>query len=121
VSSRIYYPSIEDFYAVRGGERSGESDFGVMWTEDRKRFPVFRVSVVHDTGDVYAINMSVGEVELLGTLEHTKLCANLANLAHDAELCAYAHAERALNEWADTIHREGSLEWVRERLGAVPA
>jgi hypothetical protein len=120
VSEKIYHPSIEAFYAERGGERSGESDFGVMWTEERKRFPAFRVSVVHDTGDVYAINMSVGEVELLATLEHTKLCANLRNFAHDAELCAYAHAERALDGWAETIHREGSIEWVRERL-AVPA
>jgi hypothetical protein len=115
------YESIMRFYEERGGAHSGESDFGVFWTNPDTRFPRFRVSVVHNTGDVYALDLSrpMGSVELLGTLEHVKVCADLPNRAHDTELCAYKIAERVLEGWTDRINEIGSLTWVRGRLAEV--
>jgi hypothetical protein len=114
------FDSIAAFYTARGGARSGESDFGVMWHRGHTTFPNFRVTVIHDTGDIYTTNMTTGAVEVLGTVGHTKLCANIANGAHDAELCAYPITERLLEGWTDHIHDVDSLGWIRDRL-AVPA
>lgn len=111
------FASIDPFYGERGGARSGERDFGVWWTLPPKgRYPQFRVSVVHDTGDVYAINMTTGAVELLATLEHTPVCGSDIWTGGHTALCAYRIAEGILQGWTEQIHDAGSLKWVRERL-----
>jgi hypothetical protein len=92
------YLSIDSFYDMRGGRFSGESDFGVHW-RDGKQWPRYRVSVVRDTGDVYAINHQTGAVELLGNVG-----------AEDT----YAIAEKVLHGWATVTPLE--LDWVRARL-----
>ena len=71
------YDTLQDFYAARGGERSGETDFGLFhYPEEDAAVPAWqrnhwRVSVVADTGDVYAQNLQRGTVRLLGTLAAT--------------------------------------------------
>ena len=98
---RPRFESIAAFYEMRGGEWSGESDFGVHWTDGRD-WPRHRVSVVEETGDVYAINSSTGEVELLGNVGH---------------MDAYRHAENVLFGWSDPEITE--LDWARGRLALV--
>ena len=71
------WPNVQAFYDERGGERSGEADFGVHhWTNPNHSrataFDRWRVSVVSDTGDVYAIDRLGGEVMLLGALASTE-------------------------------------------------
>jgi hypothetical protein len=97
------YPSIEDFYSARGGASSGERDFGVMWLESGGGafWPRHRVSVVRDTGDVYAISLERG-----GAVE---LIANVGPVD------AYARAEQLL--WAELSKNE--LGWARERLAGA--
>ncbi len=110
--SVMKFATIHDFYDARGGERSDESDFGAWWTDEgelRPRGPRYRVSVVHQTGDVYAVNHWTGVIELLGSVGPTD-CPD--GMDHDAD-CPYALVEASLKGWAD----EGrELEWARERL-----
>lgn len=105
------FATIKDFYDARGGERSGESDFGAWWTDGSAipRGPRYRVSAVHETGDVYAVNHWTAEVELLGSVGPTD-CPNY--LDHDP-VCPYALVETRLKGWSDEAH---DLEWARERL-----
>ena len=105
------YAMIHDFYAARGGALSGESDFGAWWTDGPPRGPRYRVSAVHDTGDIYAVNQWTGEVELLGHVEPGE-CPG--GVRHDLYAgCAYTLAEARLKGWADEAR---DLAWVRERL-----
>lgn len=121
------YRRIEDFYQERGGAQSGECDFGAWWYDVTPAQARYRVSVVHDTGDVYAKNHYDGSVELLGTLEH--VCQPVADdetfkrslTWHDTS-CAYTRAEEALMGWSDGGQKP--LSWARERLqsrAAAPA
>ena len=59
------YPSLEQFYDGRGGRHSGESDYGGFnWEDAIKPDPResqaqrgrLRVALVHDTGDLYAVD-----------------------------------------------------------------
>ena len=61
------YPSLEQFYDGRGGRHSGESDFGEFnWDdainpdpgESQAQRGRLRVALVHDTGDLYAVDNS---------------------------------------------------------------
>jgi hypothetical protein len=95
-----------------------------MWTDSNPHWSDrYRVSVVHDTGDVYAHRQTylhdVDRIIVLGRLEHTRLCANLRNGAHDTELCAYEIAERLFAGWTDRIGVRDSLDWIRERLASA--
>lgn len=116
------YDSIDEFYAARGGARSGESDCGVMWHRGHTTYPNFRVSVVHDTGDLYAFNQTTHAVKVLATLEHSGGCdPRTMRYPHDSDLCAYAIAENWLDGWADHISDPDSLGWIRDRLLARAA
>ncbi len=117
MTTQTRYPSIDAFYADRGGERSGESDFGCWWTArgGLSRGPFFRVSVVHETGDLYAINLTTGEVELLGSWGADPNCTGRLGLRH-TEACAYSVADRVLDGWAYREKSGMSLAWVRERI-----
>ena len=59
------YPSLEQFYDWRSGRHSGESDYGGFnWDDAIKPAPResqtqrgrLRVVLVHDTGDLYAVD-----------------------------------------------------------------
>ena len=73
------YPSLEQFYDWRSGRHSGESDYGGFnWDDAIKPAPResqaqrgrLRVVLVHDTGDLYAVdNISQVQVLLLGTFQ----------------------------------------------------
>jgi hypothetical protein len=112
------YASIEEFYDANPlRRRSGEMDFGVWWTEsERGGPPYFRVSVIMDTGEVYAIKMLPSNVpapvELIGTI--------IVNTEPDPEErfpAVYKQADTVvLKRWVDHIHTARSLEWVRERV-----
>ena len=111
---------MESFYAERGGHRSRERDFGVWWTIEidsrgaAVTWPRYRISVVHDTGDVYAMRLSAtsdddGTVELLGNVGGG--CSG----RHDS-LCPYKRADGMLSGWAEMIYKPGSFSWARIRL-----
>ena len=73
------FDNLEHFYEVRGGDRpGGECGFGRYNHDDlewaragRDRYDRMRVSVVYDTGDVYAVSEArdCAPVALLGTLD----------------------------------------------------
>ncbi len=95
------WPTVEEFYAARGGARSGEADYGVDHTnedgvDDSCRW---RVSVVESTGDVYAqAPCKRHQVLLLGSV---------------APGPCYQDAERRFAGWAERAGRD--LAWFRER------
>lgn len=93
-----FWNDIEEFYDADPRRRtSGELDFGCMWVEiDRPRWPQYRVSWVDDTGEVYAVRLNHGRIELLGKVEGRE------------------QAEQALRGWA--MISPMTLDWVRDRL-----
>ena len=110
------YLSIDSFYDMRGGRWSGESDFGVHW-RDGKQWPRYRVSVVRDTGDVYAVNQQTGAVELLGNVKPEPVRDGGDGGPYSsgqAPVDVYDVAELLLAGWAQPEIHE--LAWVRERL-----
>ena len=112
------YPSLDAFYDDRGGRMSGECDFGVGWTRPGHGWPTWRVSVVHDTGDVYARVNGYGadaRVVLLGTVG-SPCAVSLVNRPH-GPACPYEAAERVLTDWAHHMHDLASLMWITARLG----
>lgn len=120
------YDDLPAFYAADPRRaRSGEADFGVWWRE-QTNFPVWRVSWVKDTGEVYAICLlagitaagrgavaiaagyPTGRVEVLGVIP-----------ADPNASVAYAHVEAALTGWGEECGKPHSLTWVRERIAAA--
>ena len=101
------FSSLEAFYQDKPARRSsGEADYGVWWTEAGKNYPKWRVSYIHDTGEVYALQLiDGGKVERLGWIQ-----------PDDAEIY-YQTLEGILAGWAEVIWRPGSLDWVRKRVG----
>lgn len=115
--STTVFASVADFYRERGGETSGECDFGVWWYTPRPfetshHGPYYRVSVVHDTGDIYALNQWDHRVELLTTLPAIVQVCDRIN--HHLSDCPYKQAENYLEGWAEGASKP--LSWARERL-----
>lgn len=126
-AARTYrnWPNLQAFYDERGGECSGESDFGVHnWANaarDRESsFDKWRVSVVADTGDVYAFDYNGKEVLLLGTvvpMDADSATAERINArwSHDSSNypAMYCAADRLLEGWAGRESLGRPLHWSR--------
>ena len=107
----MIYPNAEEFYNARGGVGSDELDFGVWW-KGVVPFPRYRLSVVHNTGDLYAIDQSRYEVELLATFGPPKAACNARNHSN----CGWERAETILKGWAAVCGTADSLGWVRQQI-----
>ena len=143
------YASIREFYADRGGECSGETDFGCWHNDDCGLFgPVLdnyvesksvrigddeivivssatnnriRVSDVDETGDVYALQFGVGEerVVLLGNLGVKNPPGAKGNGILDRGP-VYDLAEEIFDGWAAPEDGPGQrVSWFIERLEAM--
>lgn len=140
----IHYANIEQFYRHRGGERSGERDFGVWHIDDcglfspRANWPLepetirigdeavtvlsadsgsrIRVSVVDQTGDVYGIQSGLGEgkVALIGNVGLTNPDYNRPGT--DSLGPVYRRAEDILAGWADNEGLGRGISWFINRL-----
>lgn len=108
------YPSKEAFYADRGGATSPESYYGVNNTFEFSRIQRYRVSVVAETGDVYAEAVyPPNQVYLLGTIELTKNGAeNYPTIYPEA----FQIADNLFANWADATSLGKTLYWFEERL-----
>lgn len=99
------YPNIEAFYAENDARRrSGEADYGVYWTEPGQNWPRWRVSYIQKTGEIYAVQLTGGQVKLLGVVPP------------DDDGIYYQTLDRILEGWTDAIHQPGSLDWLQARL-----
>ena len=110
------YPSLEQFYDWRSGRHSGESDYGGFnWDDAIKPAPResqaqrgrLRVVLVHDTGDLYAVD-NIGQVPvlLLGTFQQHR---------------SREQVEQLLADWAEGDGPGRPLSWFRERIASLNA
>ena len=125
VSSKLY-ATVDDFYEDRGGRHSDEADYGVSNYDDLGLFrvgnvvsyPVVRVSVVEETGDVYARSLS-GEfgVALLGNLGiGNPTATKYRSLSESGPV--YTVADECFAEWESNPDGGGRpLSWFLERIG----
>ena len=105
------YPSLDQFYDCRGGRHSGEADFGGFnWDDAIKPDPResqaqrgrLRVALVHDTGDLYAVdNLGQGPVLLLGTFQQHRYREQV---------------EQRLADWAEGDGPGRPRSWFRDRI-----
>jgi hypothetical protein len=103
------YPSLAAFYRERRVRwRSSEADFGVWWRDSAGLLP-WRVSLVEDTGEVYAVALTAA-----GDGHVTLLAEGLPTEAFSA----YESAARMLRGWECRCGDPHSLAWVRDQLSA---
>ncbi len=121
------WPNLQAFYDERGGQFSGESDFGVHnWANPARHresaFDKWRVSVVSDTADVYAFDYNNTDVLLLGTAVPTEgdsLNADRINarwplgILHPVTYCA---ADRLFKGRTENDSLGRPLHWFADRL-----
>lgn len=142
----IHFSSIEEFYDKQGGRFSGERDFGVMHYDDMELFPfgpgrsegekinggyriVFqplgiycngrlRVSVVDETGDVYAIQQGYGDglVVMIGNVGVNNPDFQDFSVKPGP---VYERAEELLDGWANNSGGGRSISWFVNRLKDV--
>ena len=99
------YANLDAFYDENPERRrSGEADYGCWWREADSDWPRWRVSYVQKTAEVYAVQLTSGQVNVLGIVP-----------PDDDRIC-YRTLDRILEGWADRIQEPGSLDWVRRRL-----
>ena len=141
------WDTIRDFYTERGGEFSGEQDMGVWHWDDTQIFdyprrispdrqPVavevadetylaytatgsdrVRVSVVAETGDVYALRFKTGEIALLGNVGITDPERGLSNSKERSPV--YIQADALLGDYTQESGPLGRpLSWFVNRLDA---
>lgn len=104
------YANIEEFYAENNDRRtSGEADYGVWWTENGKAWPKWRVSYIHKTGEVYAVQLVGGSTDGIVKL--------LGVVPPDDDKIYYKTLDLILDGWAEEIHNPSSLVWVERKLG----
>ena len=135
----VLYESMNEFYNDRGGRRSGECDYGVWHRDDMMLFAtaprtlsgvamgefgtvysaehnkMVRVSVVAETGDVYAFELSGQRAALIGNV-------GLADEQWDTRPIqerspVYERTDEVLANWADLTGGLGQeLSWFVNRL-----
>ena len=101
------FPSVDAFHDDRPDRRySREADYGTGWYHG-PRSPVWRVSYIQATGEVYACCASTGLVKVLGVVP--------ADPAGPGE-CFYLTLEKVLDGYADPDVTGHQLMWVRRRI-----
>lgn len=97
----LRYDDLESFYGeLPDVDRrlSVESDLGVWWSYPGDIDTPYRISLVHNTHEIYVIEQdNRGEVDVIVTFDDN------------------AQAERALEGWADHCGR-GGMRWIRTLL-----
>ena len=146
MSQTKHYANIEEFYEDRGGKRSGERDFGVWHIDDcglfsgrtdwsleaelihidsdvvarldTNRNNRIRVSVVDQTGDIYATQLGIGEwrVALIGNVGITNPDYNNPTPADDDIGPVYCVAEEILSDWAGNEGLGRGISWFINRI-----
>ena len=107
------FPNLEAFYADDERRRfSPEWDYGVWWNDGVRRWPVYRLSWVIETGDLYAV--SPDELILLGNVPR------VGDYPWSGAMDAWTRfkeaqtIERLLDGWAEVAGP--SLGWVLDRI-----
>ena len=144
------WDTIKDFYAERGGEFSGEQDMGVWHWDDIQIFDYprrispdrqpatvevadesylaftaessdrMRVSIVAETGDVYALRLKTEEVALLGNVGITDPERGLSGSRERSPV--YIQADTLIGDYTQEGGPLGRpLSWFVNRLSASSA
>lgn len=109
--------NLTEFYQDETRARSGEADYGVHW-----RLPGwehrFRVSYVHDTGEVYAVHQdlvegSYGPVFVLGIVPPDHM--------ENERDTYYQPLDRILEGWPDHCGTPDGLSWLKQQLARAGA
>jgi hypothetical protein len=108
------FGNVEALYAARGGAHSPEWDYGVHWQDGVREWPLWRVSWVVETGDLYASSpdgvLLLGNVAKVGEYPYGEARGFDAwRRFRDAQ-----PIEQVLEGWAE--QPVASLEWVLYRL-----
>ena len=108
------YDSIQDFYQERGGLFAQEKDYGVNNTDaNPNQIQRYQVSVVADTGDVYAHQIYYPrDAYLLGQIPGAD---DPLNRAPSALPPVYNEADRIFKGWNEGAAGQ-SLEWFYRKL-----
>lgn len=106
------YGTLREFYEDDPRRKlSGEADYGVHWRLGDVTFPRWRVSYVHETGEVYAVCLVPGsqqQVVVMGVVP-----------PDEGEGVYYRTLDRILDGWEFECGKPRSLDWVMGRLSAV--
>lgn len=111
----IVYASVEAFYdANELRRRSPEWDYGVHWQPETSHWPVWRVSWVVETGELYTVCTSDGRLVVLGVCEKV---GEYPYGQHSRDWAAFNDeqlVEMVMKGWAEVTPPK--LSWVTARL-----
>lgn len=122
------YPTLMDFYGVRGGQESPQLNFGVFnFLEDPAGHfdglpaSMWAVNVVADTGDVYAAHPFAPQVILLGKCTVHRFLDGEAVITQQEVFYPELglDVEQRFTGWAYGEAGGQSLAWFAERLDPV--
>jgi hypothetical protein len=111
---------IEGFYDADPRRRhSEEINFGRDWTDAQGTR--WELNWVADTGEAYAMREPVepGGIDPVGDTWVPDLPVELVTVEVVATITDRSAVEQALDGWSAEMARAGSLDWARDRLGAV--
>ena len=111
------YASLEAFYDDQPRRRaSGEADYGVHWHVHRRcRFPLWRVSYIQATGEVYAVQQhGACPVRVLGIIPPDPVEPRDQLLYYRNTY--YRTLDKILEGWAEPDVSGFDLAWVERKL-----
>jgi len=110
------YPTLAAFYSARAERRiSPETEFGVDWRAGNRDWPLWRVSYIWKTHELYAVRLMPGipgPARLLGVVPPEP--------GTDPRRDPYQRSlDKILDGYADADVSGHDLAWVEQRLAAA--
>ena len=113
-AGRLTFASMQELYAIRGGEFSQECDLGVWWHGEHPFWPHYRLTWIEDTGDLVVVDLSSGRVTLLAVIPSDTFpeddTEDRRHMALDRD------ESRPLFEWAEHCGPVHGLAWIRGQV-----
>jgi hypothetical protein len=111
---RPNFKSMQDLYAVRGGEFSAECDLGVWWHGVQPNWPHYRLTWVEDTGDLVVFDPSTNRVYVIAVIPPDTW--DDTNNEQRRHMALDKDETRPLYGWAEHCGEHNGLNWVRKQV-----
>jgi hypothetical protein len=114
LAGKLTFASMQELYAIRGGEFSAECDLGVWWHGEHPFWPHYRLTWIEDTGDLVLYDPSCGRVTLLAVIPPDTFPED--NTDARRYMVLDRDESRPLYDWAEHCGPVNGLDWIRKQV-----